>query len=262
MHQDLRRDFSLDGRVAVITGGGSGIGQASAAVLAEAGAKLVLCDLNETGLAETAAMVEERGSHAVIRRVDVSSRDAVEALAETALREQGRVDVWVNCAATVTWNSILEVTEAEIDRQIAVNVKGVYWGCAAAARAMAQSGGGSIVNFSSSGADFPSPGISVYSMTKAAVNALTRACAVEFGPQGIRVNAIGPGYTYTPMTRAAKEPDPARREEMIRSMSKNVPLGYTAVPRDQALAVLYLASDASRFVTGQVLRPNGGTFML
>ena len=262
MHQDLQQSFSLEGRVAVITGGGSGIGQASAAVLAEAGANVVLADRDAAGMADTAALVAARSRAALACRLDVASREAVDGLAETAIREFGRVDVWVNCAAIVIHKPILEVTEADVDSQFEVNVKGVYWGCVAAARAMGPGGGGSIVNFSSTGADAPSPGISVYSMTKAAVNALTRACALEWGPAKIRVNAIGPGYTFTPMTRAAKEADPQRREDMNRATTRNLPLGFHAEARDQALAVLYLASDASRFVTGQVIRPNGGAFMI
>ena len=254
--------FSLSGRVAVVTGAASGIGQESACLLAEAGAAVVLADLDEAGLATTAARIHDLGGKALVRRVDVSARSQVDQLALDAVSAFGRLDVWANVAAVDIHKPILEVSEADMDRQVAVNQKGVYWGCVAAGRAMTAQGSGSIVNLSSTGADKPSPGISVYSMTKAAVNACTRACAIEFAPSGVRVNAIGPGYVDTPMTQAAKETDPARRAAMLQAGAAISPMGLYGVPRDIALTVLYLASDASRFVTGQVLRPNGGATML
>lgn len=262
MHDELSKAFSLDGRVAVVTGAASGIGRDISRVLALAGATVVLADVNEGGLAETRSLVEAAGGTVRIHLCDVAERAAVDAVADGAVRLLGRLDIWVNCAGVIIHKPVLEVAEADLDFQVAVNFKGVYWGCAAAARAMKGSGGGSIVNISSSGADSPAPGISVYAMTKAAVNALTRVSATEFGPFGIRVNSIGPGFIYTPMTRAAKEPDPNRREAMLTAMAQASPLGISGAPRDIALAVLYLAADASRFVTGQVLRPNGGVTMV
>lgn len=261
MQDRLVQDFSMKDRVAVVTGGGSGIGQAIGMVFAEAGAKLVLCDLDENGLATTADLIRQAGGAVLTRRVDMSVRAEVDALALAAVSHFGRIDSWVNCAGTVVHRRVLDVTEADIDLQFGVNMKGVYWGCVAAARAMEQTGGGTIVNISSTGADMPGPGISVYSMTKAGVNALTRACALEFGPMGIRVNSVGPGFTLTPLTTVAREADPEKREAMLDHLRKGNPLGIIADPRDQALAALYLASDASRFVTGQTLRPNGGSHM-
>lgn len=260
MDSDLIRTLGLAGKAAVVTGGGSGIGQAIARVFAEAGADVAICDLNEDGLAETVRLIEACGRNAMAVPVDVTVRDQVDGLAEKATKEFGRINVWVNCAGVIIHKPIQDVSEADVDFQIAVNMKGVYWGCAAAAREMIATGGGSIINISSTGADSASPGISVYAMTKAAVNALTRCCAKEFGPMGIRVNAIGPGFTMTPLTTVAQEPDPVRREARLKSVSNN-PLGMIADPRDQALAALYLATDASRFMTGQILRPNGGSWM-
>jgi 3-oxoacyl-[acyl-carrier protein] reductase len=131
---------------------------------------------------------------------------------------------------------------------------------------MRPGGGGSIINFSSSGADSPVQGLSLYSMTKSAVNMLTRTVAKEFGAYGIRANAVAPGWVETPMGThgfrdAAGTIDPVKREEGLRLRAGASPLGIVGTPRDIALAVLYLASDASRFVTGQVLRPNGGVSM-
>jgi 3-oxoacyl-[acyl-carrier protein] reductase len=127
-------------------------------------------------------------------------------------------------------------------------------------------GSGSIINFSSSGADSPVPGLSLYSMTKSAVNMLTRTVAKEYGVYGIRANAIAPGWVETPMGThgfrdASGAIDAAKREEGLRQRAMASPLGIVGTPRDIALAVLYLASDASRFMTGQVIRPNGGVSM-
>jgi len=262
VHEDLSRSFSLDGRVAVVTGGGSGIGRESAVVLAEAGARVVVSDINPEGIAETVALIEAAGAEAIGHRTDVAQRAEVDALADAAADRWCKVDIWVNSAGVIVRKPILEMTEQDVEFQIAVNMKGVYWGCAAAARVMKGQGGGSIINISSTGADSAPSGVSVYAMTKGAVNVCTRACAREFGPLGIRVNAIGPGFIYTPLTTAALESDPVRREQYLKAMAQPSPLGMTGEPRDIALAVLYLASDASRFVTGQVLRPNGGVSMV
>lgn len=266
MHEELIGDFSLEGRGCVVTGAATGIGRETARVLAQAGAHVALADVNEDGLAEAAALVEAAGGRALPRRVDVADRAAVEALADAAAAAFGRLDVWVNVAGVLLNAPVLETTEADLDRVVAVNQKGVFWGCAAAGRVMKAAGRGSIVNVSSSGADTSPPGVSVYAMTKAAVNALTRAAAREFGAFGVRVNSIGPGWIETPMVSyrfrdAEGNFDAQKREAAVAMFAKASPLGLTGRPRDIALAALYLASDASRFMTGQVLRPNGGAVM-
>lgn len=261
MLQDLVDSFSLKERVAVVVGAASGIGRDTAVVLAGAGARVVLADRNPGGMEETAAIVRANGGITHAKVADVAVRADIDALAAEALTKFGRIDVWVNVAAVVTHTPVFDVTEEEMDRQIAVNQKGVYWGCVAAGRAMREQGSGSIINISSTGADQPPIGTSVYAMTKAAVNVCTRACANEFGPLGIRVNGVGPGFIYTPMTRAAQESDPARRQAMLDAIAGQAPLRKIGEPRDIAMAILYLASDASRFVTGQILRPNGGIAM-
>lgn len=266
LHPELNAAFGLSGRVAVITGAGSGIGRETALVLAMAGAHVVIADVSEAGMDETCRLIMASRGAATICRTDVSHRADVNALAEGALAELGRLDIWVNSAGVITDVSIIDATEEQIDRIIAVNLKGVYAGCAAAGRAMMKAGSGSIINLSSAGGESAVPGLSIYSMTKAAVNALTRTTAKEFGPYGIRANAVAPGWVDTPMGLHAfvdksGKIDPQRRAEAIQLRAQASPLGITGTPRDIALAILYLASDASRFVTGQILRPNGGIAM-
>lgn len=258
--------FSLAGRVAVITGAASGFGREIARVLAEAGAGLVLSDVNIAGLEKTASMVLATGGTAVSIVADVAQRDAMETLADAALREARRLDIWVNSAGLPLVGPILEVSAEAADKVVAVNMMGTFRGAAAAARVMRSHGGGSIVNISSAGGDAAVRGLSIYSMTKAAVSHLTRIAALEFGAYGIRVNAVAPGFVETPMAAklwidAAGSVDANMREQVLREQAAASPLGINGHPSDIALAVLYLASDASRFVTGQVLRVNGGSSM-
>lgn len=265
MDKDLAREFELSGRVAVITGAASGIGREAARVLVQAGARLVIADVDADGMAQTVGMIEGLGGTAIAQRTDVSSRQDVETLADIAA-ETGAVHAWVNGAGILAGRPILEQEETELDRVLAINLKGAYWGCAAAARVMKPQGGGAIVNIASAGADMPVPGFSVYAISKGGVNMLTRTAAAEFGPFGIRVNSVAPGYIDTPMVSYAyRNPDGSidetRRDDMRRRRSEGTPLGLVGQPRDIALAILYLVSDASRFMTGQVLRPNGGVVM-
>jgi 3-oxoacyl-[acyl-carrier protein] reductase len=267
MHPDLIQEFNLEGRVAVITGAASGIGREAARVLAQAGAQVVLADVNEAGLEETKGLVTQLGGKALVRRTNVSQRADMDALADAAVREFGRLDIWFNAAGILRNAMITDVDEAQFEEIFGVNLKGTYWGCAAAARTMkAQGRGGAIVNVASAAMDMPAPNLSLYAMTKAGVAMLTRNAAKEFGPLGIRVNAIAPGWIETPMVAyrfsdAEGQIDEAKRQETVKQMGMGSPLGLTGKPRDIALAMLYLVSDASRFVTGQVVRPNGGVAM-
>lgn len=266
MHEEVAQHFNLEGRVAVVTGAASGIGQESARFLAKAGAAIVAADVNEAGLAQTKADIEADGGKVVTRCTDVGQREEIEALAALAMTAFGQIDIWVNCAGTLIYKPIVEATPEDVDRLLDINLKSIYWSCAAAGRLMQKGGTGSIINIASTAIDTPVVGLSLYALTKSALCMLTRTAALEFGPSSIRVNAIAPGFVESGMTtfryRNEKgEIDPVAREETLRERAGLSPLGITGTPRDMALAVLYLASDASRFVTGQVLRANGGVSM-
>jgi 3-oxoacyl-[acyl-carrier protein] reductase len=250
--------FRLDGRMAVVTGAASGIGRQTALTLAEAGARLVVADVNETGLADTVEQIKVAGGEAHVVPTDVRQRESVGALAAAAL-ELGSIDVWANVAGILRSASVIDTDEDTLESVFAVNVAGSMWGAAAAGRAMAERGRGSIINIASAAGEMAAPGGAVYGMSKAAVISLTRTLAVELGRQGVRVNAVAPGLIQTPQTAAFFErPEDSELPSDVPTRPLGTPIANAGQPLDVALCILYLASDASRFVTGQVLRPNGG----
>jgi 3-oxoacyl-[acyl-carrier protein] reductase len=258
--------FDLGGRVAVVTGAASGIGRASAALLGAVGAAVVCADADGAGAQETAARLEEAGGRAMARRVDVTVPGELDAVVDEAVSAFGRLDVMANIAGIIAQSPVVDLDDDALERILAVNLKGVFRGCRAAARVMSAQGSGSIVNMASAAIDAPSPGLAGYGMAKAAVVQLTRVLAAEMGPHGVRVNAVAPGFVETAMTSrhftaADGTVDEPHRRAVLDAVARTTPLRTVGRPEDVAHAVLYLASDASRFVTGQILRPNGGVAM-
>jgi len=258
--------FGLEGRVALVTGAGSGIGRASARVLAAAGASVVCADLNRNTAEDTADAISRAGGTARAAAVDVSRRSDVAAVVGDTASELGRLGVMCNIAGIIKTATVIETSEPDFDAVLAVNLKGVLFGCQEAARVMVAQGWGSIVNMASAAVDEAAPELVSYSVSKVGVVQITRILAREVGARGVRVNAVAPGYVETNMTgRRYRNPDgtvdEARREATLAPIRGRSPLGAVGTPEDVAYAVLYLASDAARFVTGQILRPNGGVSM-
>jgi 3-oxoacyl-[acyl-carrier protein] reductase len=215
-------------------------------------------------LSGTAELVRAAGGKVLVRRTDVSDSKDVAALASDAVEGFGHVDVWANVAGIIKYFRIVDALEQDVRSVVDVNLLGVYWGVASAARVMTN--GGSIINITSAGGEMPAPTLSVYGMTKAGVAQLTKTAAAELGPSKIRVNAIAPGFIDTPMvssyfTNAAGEVDPEAKTAILSARASQSPLGTTGETTDITYAMLYLASEASRFMTGQTLRPNGGVVM-
>lgn len=260
---DPREALSLEGRTAVLAGAASDIGAAIARAFAGVGAQLVLGDRDEARLAAVVDALAGRGVTAEAVAVDVTRSASVEALVAHA----ERLDVMVNLAGVIGDGTVADTSDEALDRVIDVNAKGVFRGCRAAVRRMTTEGGGAIVNVASSGAYEPLPGLATYGMSKAAVVSLTRSLAAEVGRHGIRVNAVAPGYVEGGMSaRRARDADgrvdEAELERVREQVRRRVPLGRLSTPDDVAHAVLYLATDASRTTTGQVLHPNGGRPMV
>ncbi|MFE9613414.1 SDR family NAD(P)-dependent oxidoreductase [Streptomyces sp. NPDC006012] len=247
--------YDLTGRTAFVTGAASGIGRASAVLLAEAGATVHCADRDQAGLDETADLVRARGGTARIHRLDVTDR----ARLREAVRSCEQLDVLAAIAGIMHSSPVLETRDEDLDRVLAVNFKGVLHACQEAARLMLDRGSrGSIITMASGAVDTGGPGLLCYGAAKAAVVQLTKTLATEVGRHGIRVNAVAPGWIRTPMT---ERHDHAAQEHTEALMSRMAPLGRTGTAEEIAHAVLYLASDASSFTTGQILRPNGGVAM-
>jgi 3-oxoacyl-[acyl-carrier protein] reductase len=262
----ISQAFDLSGRVGVVTGAGRGLGRAISSRLAEAGATVVCADIVEATATETASLITGAGGHATAAALDVTQGADVEALVAATVAEHGHLDVMVNNAAIIVDGLVLDTSEADLDRVLAVNFKGVFFGCQAAGRVMVEQRGGCIINMASGAIDIATPSLVCYATAKAAVAQLSRTLAMELAPYQVRVNAIAPGWIDTPMNeRHSLRPDGTldvdKQSEYIAMRSKLSPMGIPGEPDDIAFAALYLASPAAKFVTGIVMRPNGGSTM-
>jgi 3-oxoacyl-[acyl-carrier protein] reductase len=258
--------FDLTGRIAVLTGAANGIGRATALVLSGAGATVVLGDIDGPGVEATVKEIDRRGGTAVGVEMDVTRRADVDALVARATGDYGRIDVMGNIAGVRSDGPVVDITDGEFDRVLDINLRGVFYGCQAALRSMIPQGSGNIINISSGIVDDPGPTMATYGMTKAAVAALTKAIAAEGAVHGIRANAIAPGVILSNFSRAhfvdeAGEVDPVRYDAYLEWAAGMAPLARVGMPAEVAWMILYLVSDAASFVTGQILRPNGGTAM-
>ena len=241
----------LEGRVCVVTGVASGLGRAIAGEVALEGAVVVGCDIEDEGGAETMAGIGE------YRHADVSREADIEALLADVVERHGRLDVMVNNAAIQVEEELAETTEEQLDRVLGTNLKGVFFGCKHAVRAMRPAGGGVIVNIASILALVGDGILAAYCAAKGGVLGITRATAVQYGAAGIRCNAVCPGDIDTPLVQAyfdtAADPAALRAE-----VTAEYPLGRIAQPREIARAVVFLASDDASFMSGQPLVVDGG----
>lgn len=242
---------NLDNKVAIITGSSRGIGKAIATRLAKDGAAVVINYSHSADKAEAAVNeIEQNGGKAVAIGADVSKVADLERLFEQTVDKLGKVDILVNCAGVVVYKPIVEVTEDDFDKIMAVNVKGTYFSCQQAAKRMAD--GGRIINISSTTTALMLPTYSAYVASKGAVEQISRVLCKEVGDRGITVNIVSPGPTDTPLFRKGKT------EEQIEHFGDMAALGRIGQVEDIADATAFLCTDDARWITGQNIRVNGG----
>ena len=251
--------MQLEGKVAIITGAATGIGRATALLFAGEGASVVIADVNEDDAQRTVANIEDEGGSARFVQADVSEAEEVQALMKRAAEEMGGIDVIVNNAGAQRSGAVTEFEESEWDLLMRVNPRSCFLGAKYGVPRLRERGGGSIVNVSSLAGLKGGPGMTAYSASKGAIIAFTRALAEELAPDNIRANSVCPGWIDTPFNEPAIEfmGGRAQQEEMVQ---QTVPLKRQGTPEEIAPGILYLASDASSYVTGQELVIDGGFF--
>ena len=251
--------MQLEGKVAIITGAATGIGRATALLFAGEGASVVIADVNEDDAQRTVANIEDEGGSARFVQADVSEAEDVQALMKRAAEEMGGIDVIVNNAGAQRSGAVTEFEESEWDLLMRVNPRSCFLGAKYGVPHLRERGGGSIVNVSSLAGLKGGPGMTAYSASKGAIIAFTRALAEELAPDNIRANSVCPGWIDTPFNEPAIEfmGGRAQQEDMVQ---QTVPLKRQGTPEEIAPGILYLASDASSYVTGQELVIDGGFF--
>lgn len=251
--------YDLRGKVAVVTGSGQGLGKWIALGLAQAGADILVADLVPESAKQTCEEIKQMGRKSVSIEVDVGDVESVTDMMSMAMNELGSLDVVVNNAGVNVHKKALDITPQDFDRIVRVNSRGVYFCCQAAARLMIPQRKGKIINIASVTAFLVRAGVpnSVYAMTKAGIVMLTKALSEEWAQYGIRVNAIAPGYFATPLV-ADRLKDP----EAFRSIIESTPLKRVGEAEDIMGVVVFLASDASNYITGQTICLDGGRTIL
>ncbi|HIC89203.1 MAG TPA: 3-oxoacyl-ACP reductase FabG [Anaerolineae bacterium] len=265
--------MQLDGKIAAVTGAGTGIGRAIALALAAEGANVAVTDLNEDWARRVAAEVESDGGRAMPLRLDVTDVASIEAALQAVLARWERIDVWCNNAGVSTMNRFVDLTEKDWDFNMNVNAKGVFLCSQVVARQMMVQGPdprsglrGKIINTASmAGKRGAAPFLAHYVASKFAVVGLTQATALELAPYGITVNAVCPGYVRTSMQKRELKWEAELRgttvEEVKRLYIADTPLGRIETPEDVAGVVVFLATPAADFITGEAINVNGGAWM-
>lgn len=245
----------LDGRVALVTGAASGNGRAMAVRFAAEGANVVIADVNDAGLDETARLVKQQEREALTQRCDVSRKADVDALVAAAVARFGRLDIAVANAGVAEQDAdCFTMTEETWDRTIDINLKGVFFTLQAAANQMrAQGFGGRLIAISSIMGEWGSAGSPAYCASKGGVKQLVKSFGIACGPHGITCNAIGPGFIHTNMTARLREMAPIEQR-----LVDSTPVGYIGEPEDVAAVAAFLAGDDARYVNGTTIFPDGG----
>jgi NAD(P)-dependent dehydrogenase (short-subunit alcohol dehydrogenase family) len=254
-HGDRMTDklFSLEGRVAVVTGGTSGIGRALSLGLADAGADVIASARRKEQVDKTASEIEARGRKTLRLASDVSDRSTLEALLAAVLERFGKVDILVNCAGTIKRTPTLDMPEAEWTNILNTNLTGTLRACQVFGRHMLERGYGRIINIASLNSFVALSEVAAYAASKAGVASLTRSLAVEWSKKGVTVNAVAPGVFRTDLNAQLLDSTPRGQELLMRT-----PMGRFGKTEELIGATVYLASDAASFVTGQILVVDGG----
>jgi 2-deoxy-D-gluconate 3-dehydrogenase len=247
--------FDLSGKVAIVTGGNRGIGFAIARGLAEAGAAVVIANRNAEAGQQAAAALRADGFKTTSVAADISVKSAVQNLVDRVIEEFDRIDILVNSAGVIDRGPVEDFSETQYDYIMDINLKGVFFSCQLAGKEMIKQGKGKIINISSNVSEVIQAGRVVYAASKAGLSHLTRGLALEWARHNINVNAIGPGPTITELNRKFFEENPADLQARIDS----IPMARVGDPLDHVGAAIFLASDASNYITGQTLLVDGGS---